>query len=229
VTAGASIGDTHGTFASINLGRVHDDNLHDNAAEFSGRAGLGIPVPSAPATELCPFVSLQVINGWNLPTGESVSLRDYGAGLGVGGRVRADPAFEVVPFASVARVLGTSAIKAGGPSFAGNDVYYTAAGLGVGFVIRDAFTITPFASFAIAQGETEKSYGLRVSFAFGRVIPRPSPAPGDGSLANVWVNPRAMLYYCSGSQSFGATSGGSFMTERDALAAGYTPERGKRC
>jgi hypothetical protein len=38
-----------------------------------------------------------------------------------------------------------------------------------------------------------------------------------------------MVYYCSQSRSFGNTADGHFMTEREALGAGYTPEFGKRC
>jgi len=228
-TAGVSLGDTYGTFGSLGLGRVHDDNLHDNAAAFSARLGVGIPLPSAPETELCPFISLGVINGADFPTGESLSIRAYGAGLGVGGRLRSDLGFEAVPFASGALVYETEAIRQGGPVVAAAENHLVSTALGVGFVFQEAFTVTPSTSFAIAHGQTIWSYGLRLSFAFGRVTPPTAPVPGDGSLATVWVNPRARLYYCSGSQYYGGTAGGSFMTEREALAAGYSPERGKRC
>jgi hypothetical protein len=89
-------------------------------------------------------------------------------------------------------------------------------------------TVRPSTNIA-THGRTTQSFGLRVSYAFGHVTIPPPPRPGDGSLATVWVNPRAMVYYCSQSRSFGNTADGHFMTEREALGAGYTPEFGKRC
>ena len=228
-TAGVSLGDTHGTFASVGLGRVHDDSLHDDAAVFSARAGVGIPLPSVPETELCPFISFVTIRGTDFPTGESASVREYGAGLGVGTRLGSELGFEAVPFATAALVLATERVQLGGEPFGGADDHFVSTAFGVGFVIQKVFTVTPLTTFDIAHGQTTWSYGLRLAFAFGRVTPRTAPPPGDGSLATVWVNPRAMLYYCSGAQWYGGTAGGSFMTEREALAAGYSPDRGKRC
>src|SRR5690242_13577545 len=76
-TVGVGLGDTHGTFGSIGLGRVHDDDVSDNATVFSGKAGHGFRLWSAPETELCPFVSAVIVNGVNLPTGEAINYRDY--------------------------------------------------------------------------------------------------------------------------------------------------------
>jgi hypothetical protein len=228
-TTGASLGATPGPFLSLGGGLAHDDSLHDNATVFTGMAGMGFALVADPETEFCPFLTLRTINDVDLPSGESVSSRIYGAGLGLGARLSAGSGFEVVPFAGAAVLLQTSTITFGiEPERAVEGNYFNGL-LGLGFVIRDVFAIRPSANFAVAHGQTTTSYGLGFSYSFGRVTVRPRPAPGEGSLATVWVNPRAMIYYCSSSRWYGGTADGSFMTEREALAAGYTPDLGKRC
>ena len=227
-TAGVSIGES-GAFGSVELGQVHDDNLRDNAAVFRVTAGLGLPLRKVPETEFCPLVSLGSVSGVDFPSGESVSSREYGAGLGLGRKLRSAPGLDAVAFASGAIVYETEEIKTGRLIVAAAEDHYVTTALGVGFVVQRVFTVAPSMNFVTAHGQTTAWYALRLSFAFGRVRPRPAPVPGDGSLATVWVNPRAMLYYCAGSPRYANTEGGSFMTEREALAAGYTPDRGKRC
>jgi hypothetical protein len=43
----------------------------------------------------------------------------------------------------------------------------------------------------------------------------------------VWVNLRSSVYWKLGSQFYGKTKQGKFMTERDATTAGYRPARGR--
>ena len=229
-TVGASLGARFGPFLSMAGGSVRVDNLLNNASLFNVTGAISTPPLGSPETELCPFMSLSVINGFDLPAGEGGWWRTYGAGLGVGTSISSGDGFEAVPFASAALVLPTAALVHRGPElpFGWTDENYLAASLGVGFVFEQSLTVRPSASF-LTHGRTTGSLALSVSYAFGHVTVPPPPRPGEGSLATVWVNPRAMVYYCSGSRSFGNTSGGEFMTEREAIAAGYTADRGRRC
>ncbi|HKN68859.1 MAG TPA: hypothetical protein VJW73_21390, partial [Gemmatimonadaceae bacterium] len=229
-TVGASLGARFGPFLSIAGGSLRVDNLLNNASLFNVTAAITTLPLASPETELCPFVSVSVINGFDLLAGEGGWWRTYGAGLGVGTTISAGDGFAAVPFASAALVLPTAAIVHSGPEFplGWTDENYLAASLGIGFTFGQSFTVRPTASF-LTHGRTTGSLGLHVSYAFGHVTVPPPPRAGDGSLASVWVNPRAMVYYCSGSPSFGNTSGGEFMTEREAIAAGYRGDHGKRC
>ena len=229
--AEASLGARIGPFLSIGGGVAHVDNSVKDPTFVSVTGAMGTGPLGPLETELCPFISLAVANGLELPFGETTWLRSYGAGVGIGSRVNSGTQFEVVPFASAALVLPTTSVVDVGSEFplGWTDENYLAASIGVGFVIGQVLTVRPSMNLA-THGRTTSSLGLRVSYAFGRAALPPSPPrPADGSLATVWVNPRAMVYYCSGSQSYGNTAGGEFMTERDALAAGYTPDGGKRC
>ena len=48
------------------------------------------------------------------------------------------------------------------------------------------------------------------------------PAPGGGH-GQVWVNTEAGVYHREGSVFYGTTRKGKYMTEQDAIQAGYKP------
>lgn len=52
--------------------------------------------------------------------------------------------------------------------------------------------------------------------------------PGAGP-DKVWVNTKSKVYHCPGTQYYGKTKVGSYMTEAAAKAAGDRPDGGKTC
>jgi hypothetical protein len=45
----------------------------------------------------------------------------------------------------------------------------------------------------------------------------------------VWVNSSTNVYHCYGTQFYGTTKAGKYMSEADAKAAGARPDRNKAC
>ena len=55
-----------------------------------------------------------------------------------------------------------------------------------------------------------------------------TPAPGGGP-GLVWVNSGTNVYHCYGTEFYGTTKAGKYMSEADAKAAGARPDRNKPC
>lgn len=229
VAGAAAAGFARGPFASVSFGTTYHDDLDDEATVFTATAGVGFSLGPTARTELCPFISLGVVNGVDLEGPQRLSSQAFGFGASVGRTLNPAARLEVVPFVAVALVSQTVTLY----STPSGTVTFTdshhAVSFGAGFVLAKVVTARPFATLTFAEGETTSSYGVHVAFGFVGSRPRPRPAEGLGSQITVWVNTRAGLYYCPASPSYGATPEGDFMTEREALASGATPASGKRC
>ena len=55
------------------------------------------------------------------------------------------------------------------------------------------------------------------------------PQAAGGGPGMVWVNTESNVYHCYGSNYYGKTKAGSYMSEADAKAKGARPDHGKPC
>lgn len=224
-----AFGFPRGPFASVGFGATHDDDLDDNAPLFTATAGVGIPLGPTARTQLCPFISAVVVKDVELPFGERISSQAFGFGASVGRTLNPTTTPEVVPSLAVALVTQQITIHSTSQGTLSITDSHHLVSFGAGLVFDKVITFRPFATLTFAEGETNSSYGLHVSFGLVRATQRPRASEGAGSPITVWVNTRARMYYCPDSPSYGATPEGDFMTEREAIASGAAPASGKRC
>jgi hypothetical protein len=222
------VGAAYGPFASVGFGVAHDDAFNDDATIFEATAGIGAPLRPKPKIQICPFISAAALNGAKGRDGVRFSSHAFGFGGSAGVILSPSRRFELVPFVTALAVTQTNTFRLSPITTVENDNHY-AVSVGAGFVLAEMITIRPSTTFIMAQGQTTQSFGLHFAVGIGAVRYRARPADGTGSLVTVWVNTRAKVYYCPGSRWYGGTAYGRFMTEREAVAAGATPQYRKRC
>ena len=86
-------------------------------------------------------------------------------------------------------------------------------------------TTTPSAPIPQPGQITVKSGGI----AAERARMASMPAAEGGGPGMVWVNNSSRVYHCPGSDFYGKTKNGAYMTEADALKTGAHPNRNKPC
>jgi hypothetical protein len=60
--------------------------------------------------------------------------------------------------------------------------------------------------------------------------PTTTPAKASsGGAGQVWVNSKSKVYHCPGTQYYGKTKAGTYMSESAAIAGGNRPDHGKAC
>lgn len=101
-----------------------------------------------------------------------------------------------------------------------------------------AATAAPAASKAVvapvaATPVAAPSAASAASTASAKAAPKASAsamaeAPGGGD-GKVWVNMKSKTYHCQGTEHYGKTKAGEYMTEADAKAKGAHANHGKAC
>ena len=88
-------------------------------------------------------------------------------------------------------------------------------------------TIAPVASAPVAASSAASA----AIAASAKATPKTSAiaeAPGGGD-GKVWVNMKSKTYHCQGTEHYGKTKAGEYMTEADAKAKGAHANHGKAC
>jgi uncharacterized protein DUF3761 len=88
---------------------------------------------------------------------------------------------------------------------------------------------TPAATTSPAPSPKQTSAPAPASTSKASTARAPKTAAPGGGPGLVWVNSSTNVYHCYGSQFYGTTKSGKYMSEADAKAAGARPDRNKAC
>ena len=127
-----------------------------------------------------------------------------------------------VGFATI--VMGQTSVTAtckDGTSFSGTSRSGACSGHG-GVQSWGSATTTPTASTATAAKPATTAPATGAAAA-------PTTAALGGGPDKVWVNTASKVYHCPGSEWYGKTKKGEYMTEAAAKAGGNHPDHGKAC
>ena len=127
-------------------------------------------------------------------------------------------------FAAMAQTPVTATCK-DGTSFNGTSRSGACSGHG-GVQTWGAATATPPAATSTAAKPATTSSAPPP--ASTTAAPAATPAPGGGA-DKVWVNTASKVYHCQGTEWYGKTKQGSYMSEAAAKAAGNHADHGKAC
>ena len=82
----------------------------------------------------------------------------------------------------------------------------------------------PFAD--LFKPKTSPSPAAAAANTKAEAVARTAPAPGGGA-GKVWVNTDSKIYHNEGSRYYGRTKKGQYMSEADAIKAGYKASKEK--
>jgi hypothetical protein len=142
------------------------EDTGSTGTEIASRVGLDLPVSRVQRIHLCPsgFVSF----GTGPDIGDiDVSTFRVGAGLRAGVAVRDTDGLTVVPTFGIDVFRERLALESGGVEQDRSDGVGVAS-LGVGFIVNRRLALIPELAVPFSAADSEVTFSVRVSFAFGQ-------------------------------------------------------------
>jgi TonB family protein len=170
-----------GAFGTLALGRIDSTSSHS----FGAEAGYQMRLNKRGTAQWCPVAGVQIARSpWDIDgTRMDYHETDLSFGLQAGVSATHSDALEIVPTGSVA-FEGAGHSLTGASGTVSSSTWFGVAGLGVGFVLGRAMSVTPSVSHAF--GVRGASTRLDVTFAFklGGAPARPNLATSCAGLAS---------------------------------------------
>ena len=111
----------------------------------------------------------------------------------------------------------------------GVDTWFAADAAPTPAAAKSTATPTPAATPAPSQASTPSPAAAAPQKSSSRMPASAKTAAPGGGPGLVWVNSSTNVYHCYGTQFYGTTKSGKYMSEADAKAAGARPDRNKPC
>ena len=158
-------------FGGISVRIAKTDGVSGTTKGAGVDGGLSYRIGATKRVMLCPVASAEYLKTPDVDDGEGGTLEASGtgadAGLAIGGVVSTSSSVGFIPFASLRAAYARVSVSSGGASFSDSDTYGILSG-GVGIVFTPAVLVRPFIQVPLGLDGADPSYGVGVSFAFGK-------------------------------------------------------------
>jgi hypothetical protein len=163
-----------GFFAAASVQRVDVEFLNDDGTAYSLTAGYSIPLGGPRWFELCPLASYSHQTSPDFEFGfddfsfsGKISGSTYGLGGALGIAIAMNERWQLVPFAGAMYKEARMKLSLDGRSQR-DTVTFTMLTVGSGFMLDRRLTIQPRVSYPFGVDEPKATYGLSISWNFGR-------------------------------------------------------------
>ena len=148
-------------------GQIIDYDDFDGTSKGIGvDGGLSFLSGAQRNVTFCPVASLSYTSHPDLGIAD-FSSTDGSAGLALGATLNAGATMKVIPFGVLQGVYSRFSYDSDVASGSDSDTYGILSA-GLSFVLTDAFLVRPIANFPLGLEGADPTYGVGVSFAFGR-------------------------------------------------------------
>lgn len=162
---------TSKAFGGVTVQVAKSDGISGTAKGVGVDGGLSYPVGAKKRAMLCPIADAQYAKLPDVDAGEGVSVSGSGtgvaAGLAIGGLINNSSSVGLIPFAALRAAYDRVKVSGGGFSESTSDTYGILSG-GLSFVFSQSVLVRPIVSVPIGLEGSDPSYGVGVSFAFGK-------------------------------------------------------------
>ncbi|MES3033157.1 MAG: hypothetical protein V4813_04080 [Gemmatimonadota bacterium] len=158
-------------FGGISARIAKTDGVSGTTKGAGVDGGLSYRVGATKRVMVCPVASAEYLKSPDIDDGDGGTVEVSGtgatAGLAIGGAVSTSSSVSFIPFAALQAAYARVSVSNGGTSFSDSDTYGLLSG-GLGIVLTPTVLVRPFIQIPLGLDGADPSYGVGVSFGFGK-------------------------------------------------------------
>lgn len=158
-------------FGGVSAKVVKSDGVSGTTKGAGVDGGMSFHVGASKRAMLCPIASAEYLKTPDFNDGEGGTIEASGtgatAGLAIGGVINSSSGIGFIPFAAVRAAYNRISVSSGSFSQSSSDTYGILSG-GLSLVFNPSVLVRPFVQVPFGLDGADPSYGVGLSFAFGK-------------------------------------------------------------
>ncbi len=158
-------------FGGVSARIAKSDGISGTTKGAGVDGGLSFLIGAKKGAMICPVASAEYLKAPGFDDGEGdlydVSGTGADAGLAIGGLIKSSSSIGFIPFAAARAAYVRVSVSGNGSSAASSDTYGILSG-GLSVLFNPSLLVRPFVQIPVGLEGADPSYGVGVSFAFGK-------------------------------------------------------------